>query len=215
MSTFLWGASAAGSEGWLNLALKRGLVLASGSPRRAGLLTLLGIPFEVRPSDITEEAGEPDPGARALSLAGAKARAVAKMFGGGLVLGADTEVVLDGDILGKPSGPDEALKMLLSLRGRTHEVLTGMCLLDGPSGISCSAVERTLVTMRPFSDAEASAYAGGGDPLDKAGGYGIQGPAAVLVSRVEGCFYNVVGLPLSRLVEMMEEMIVKLKGRSE
>jgi septum formation protein len=215
MSGFLWGASEAGSSGWLSLVRKRHLVLASSSPRRAGLLTLMGIPFEVRPSNVPETGLETDPAARALGLAAAKARKVAEKHGSGLVLGGDTEVVLDGVALGKPAGPEEALDMLLRLRGRSHEVLTGLHLLDGPTGLSCSAVEKTIVTMRSFSDTEAAAYAGSGDPLDKAGAYGIQGPAAVLVSRIEGCFYNVVGLPLSRLAELMEELWGKMQGRVE
>jgi septum formation protein len=215
MSGFLWGASGGEAVGWLGLALKRRFVLASASPRRSGLLTLLGIPFEVRPSNVEEKAAGGTPREMAAALAKAKAEAVVKAHGGGLVLGGDTEVVMDGETLGKPSGTDEALAMLLRLRGRTHEVLTGLHLIDAPTGESVSAVESTLVTMRDFSEGEAAAYARGGDPLDKAGAYGIQGPAALLVSRIEGCFYNVVGLPLSRLVEMMEELHAKIQGANE
>ena len=215
MSGFLWGASGAEASGWLSLARKRRLVLASSSPRRAGLLTLLGIPFEVRPSNVAETGREGDPAARVVRLAAAKAGAVTKRHESGLVLGGDTEVVLDGEALGKPSGPEEALSMLLRLRGRSHEVITGLYLWDGPTELSTSALERTLVTMRNFTDGEASAYAAGGDALDKAGAYGIQGPASVMVSRIEGCFYNVVGLPLSRLAEMMNELWGKVQGRVE
>lgn len=215
MSGFSWGAGGSETPGWVKLALKRSLVLASSSPRRAALLTLLGVPFEVRPPEISEENLERDPAERTMRLAAAKAVAVAEKHGTGVVLGGDTEVVLDGEILGKPSGTEDALGMLLRLRGRTHEVLTGLYLLDARTGIAKSTVEETRVTMRSFSDAEAAAYAAGGDPMDKAGAYGIQGPASVLVSRVEGCFYNVVGLPLSALAEMMEDMWRELQGRGE
>jgi septum formation protein len=126
-------------------------------------------------------------------------------------LGGDTEVVLDERILGKPSSPREAHRMLLELRGRSHKVVTGLYLVDVPTGESVSAVEETTVTMRKFSDAEAALYAYSGEPMDKAGAYGIQGRAAVLVDSIQGCFYNVVGLPLTRLAVMMESLWESLK----
>lgn len=209
------GARAPGGCGWLTLAREGRLVLASSSPRRAELLKLLGVPFAVCPSYVPEDGGGRDPAGRVLRLATAKAIAVAKDHGDGLILGGDTEVVLNGEMLGKPADANDALGMLVRLRGRTHEVLTGLHLIDCPTGLSCSRVERTLVTMRNFSDGEAAAYVEGGEPLDKAGAYGIQGKASVLVSRIEGCFYNVVGLPLSRLAEMMEELWGTMRGERE
>ncbi len=197
---------------WLRLSRERGLVLASSSPRRAELLGVAGMPFEVDPPGVEESRGGASPAVEAARLAEAKARAVAGRHPGSVVLGCDTEVVLDGEALGKPANAEEALRMLERLRGRTHEVITGIHLLDVPTGASRSALERTLVTMRDFSDAEALHYARSGDPLDKAGGYGIQSGAAVLVERIEGCYYNVVGLPLSRLATLMEELSDEIAG---
>jgi septum formation protein len=197
--------------GWLRLAEQGRLVLASASPRRARLLELMGIPFTVHPSKVHEEIREERVGKRALLLAEAKAKSVAPGYPKGLVLGGDTEVVLDERILGKPSSPREAHRMLLELRGRSHKVVTGLYLMDVPTGESVSAVEETTVTMRKFSDAEAGLYAYSGEPMDKAGAYGIQGRAAVLVDSIQGCFYNVVGLPLTRLAVMMESLWESLK----
>jgi septum formation protein len=200
------GADASAQVGWLRLAAERTLVLASASPRRAKLLDLLGVPYTVDPPSFPETEDGEEPAERARRLAEGKARSVAASHRGALIIGGDTEVVLDGRALGKPACPREAHKMLLDLRGRAHEVVTGLCLLDEPTGLVRSAVERTTVTMREFSDAEAAYYAYSGDPMDKAGAYGIQGQAAVLIERIEGCFYNVVGLPLSRLATMMDDM---------
>ncbi len=201
--------------GWLKLAGEGRLVLASASPRRARLLDLLGLRYSVDPPSFPETDDGPDPAERARRLAEGKARSVAPAHPGALILGGDTEVVLDGVTMGKPESPGEAHRMLLELRGRAHEVVTGLYLLDEPTGLSRSAVERTSVTMRRFSDAEAAYYAYSGDPMDKAGAYGIQGMAAVLIERIDGCYYNVVGLPLSRLATMMEDMWMALreKGR--
>lgn len=192
--------------GWLRLAREGRLVLASSSPRRAGLLDMLGVPYIVHSSGIPEDDDGSAPAEWAERLAEAKAVEVAKAHPNGLVLAGDTEVVLDGRALGKPSCPRDAHRMLLELRGRTHEVITALHLIDGPTGLSRSGLERTLVTMREFSVAEGAFYAYSGDPMDKAGAYGIQSFASVLVERIEGCYYNVVGLPLSRLVSMMEDL---------
>jgi septum formation protein len=201
--------------GWLRLAEEGRLVLASGSPRRARLLELMGIPFTVHASEVHEEIEEPRPGKRVQLLAEAKAKSVAPLYPKGLVLAGDTEVVLDERILGKPSSPREAHKMLLELRGRSHKVLTGLYLVDVPSGQSVSGVEETTVTMRRFSNAEAALYAYSGEPMDKAGSYGIQGRAAVMVESIRGCYYNVVGLPLTRLATMMESLWEFLRSDGE
>lgn len=207
------GSGASEDVGWLRLASENRLVLASASPRRAKLLDLLGIRYSVHPSHVREGGEVTPPDLRARRLAEAKARSVAPHYPECLILGGDTEVVLDGRILGKPERPRDAHRMLLELRGRTHEVFTGLCLIDVPTGLSESAVERTLVTMREFSNAEAAHYAYSGDPMDKAGAYGIQGLASVFIERVEGCYYNVVGLPLSVLAEMMSELWTAIKER--
>jgi septum formation protein len=208
-------ADSVGEVGWVSLAAQGRLVLASASPRRARLLDLLGIRYTVDAPSFPETEDGGDPAQRAGRLAEGKARSVAASHRGALILGGDTEVVLDGRALGKPGCPREAHKMLLELRGRAHEVVTGLCLLDEPTGLIRSAVERTTVTMRDFTEAEAAYYAYSGDPMDKAGASGIQGQAAVLIERIEGCFYNVVGLPLSRLATLMEDMWRALgeKGR--
>jgi septum formation protein len=200
------GPDNAAQVGWLRLAAEGRLVLASASPRRARLLDLLGLRYTVDAPSFPETENGEEPAERASRLAEGKARSVAASHRGALILGGDTEVVLDGRALGKPGCPRQAHKMLLELRGRKHDVVTGLCLLDEPTGLISSAVERTTVTMRQFSDAEAAYYAYSGDPMDKAGAYGIQGQAAVLIERIDGCFYNVVGLPLSRFATMMEDM---------
>jgi septum formation protein len=140
----------------------------------------------------------PEENARRLALA--KALCVAPRFESALVLGADTIVVIEGEMLGKPSSPEEATRMLALLSGRTHTVVTAFALVDRPSGRSLTEVEETHVTFRALPPAEIDEYVRGGSPLDKAGAYGIQDDyGAVFVSRIEGCYYNVVGLPLARL----------------
>lgn len=173
-----------------------GLVLASASPRRAELLRSIGVEFDAAPADIDEavRAGE-SPSDYVGRLALEKARHAARHAPGRFVLGADTTVVVDGAILGKPAGRDEAVAMLRQLAGRRHEVLTGMCLL-GPDGSARQAVATTGVSFSPLSDADIDAYVATGEPLDKAGAYAIQGGASRFVTRVDGSYSNVVGLPL-------------------
>jgi septum formation protein len=174
------------------------LVLASASPRRQELLARLGIPFTVAPSHIPEVH---PPGPHALALAAValdKARAVASRWtaGAAIVLGADTEVVLDGRYLGKPRDAADAARMLRELGGRTHEVITGLALVDVPSGREETTAVTTRVTMAAASDEEIAAYVATGEPLDKAGGYAVQGRGGTLVARVDGCLTNVIGLPV-------------------
>ena len=172
------------------------LVLASASPRRQQILRAAGIPFIARPADVIE-ALLPDesPEAFVKRLAEAKARAVWR--DGELVLGADTVVVIDKTILGKPADEDEARRMLRLLSGRTHRVLTGIALFDGT--VVRADVEETMVHFRDLDDLEIADYAATGEPLDKAGAYGIQGAASKFVPCIEGCYFNVVGLPISRV----------------
>lgn len=171
------------------------LTLASASPRRRELLASLGVAFEVAPADLDERVlpGE-RPEAYVRRLAAEKARAVQARRPGGSVLGADTEVVLDGRILGKPRDHEEARAMLRALAGRAHEVWTGVALATD-EGIRVEAV-RTDVWFRALDDDEIAEYVATGEPMDKAGAYGIQGGAARFVERVEGSYTNVVGLPL-------------------
>jgi septum formation protein len=169
------------------------LVLASGSERRQQILRALGIPFRVVVSSV-DEAPLPGEGAEDLvaRLARAKASRVAEAEPGP-VLGADTEVVLGGAVLGKPSSPEDARRMLGLLSGRTHTVLTGVCLLS--AGKAYEALGRTAVQMIPLEDAEIARYVGSGEPMGKAGGYHIEGRGAGLVESVTGSPSNVAGLP--------------------
>ncbi|MCB0216048.1 MAG: septum formation protein Maf [Chloroflexi bacterium] len=175
-------------------------VLASASPRRRALLaSLLDAPFQVRVADIDESplSGErPEPHVRRLALA--KARAVAAGLHAPLqVLGADTVVAFEGRILGKPASPADAVETLRRLRGRRHEVITGLALVDAPAGaILRVAAATTGVWMRAYTDAEIEAYVASGDPMDKAGAYAIQHTGFRPVARLEGSETNVIGLPL-------------------
>jgi len=182
------------------------IVLASRSPRRAGLLDGLGVRFRQVASGVNEEhcPGEPEAGARAAALA--KARAVAAANREALVIGADTVVISPGgELLGKPADLADAVTTLMKLAGRSHTVITAVAVIGAGSGAEVVAAERSRVTMRDFSRAEARRYAASGEPLDKAGAYGIQGRGALLVERVEGCYFNVVGLPLVLLMRLLEQ----------
>jgi septum formation protein len=185
------------------------LILASASPRRRELLGRLGLPFEVRPSGVEETL---DPGVPAPSLATALARAKARDTADGLrdagegpalVLGADTLVVLDGRSLGKPATREEARGMLRALRGRRHEVVTAVVLLDVPGGRELAETVTSQVFMRPYGDDEIDAYVATGEPDDKAGAYAVQGAGGDLITRVEGCYTNVVGLPLRTTARLL------------
>jgi septum formation protein len=180
------------------------LVLASASPRRQELLRTAGISFTVRPAAIDERVlpGE-NPEAYVSRLAAAKARGC--WLPGEVTLGADTVVTLDGLLLGKPSDAADARRMLRLLSGRTHQVLTGVCLYDGSE--TRSAVEITEVEFLDLSDEEIEQYVAGGEPLDKAGAYGIQGEASKFVKRVNGCYFNVVGLPLARVYGFIRSIL--------
>ena len=179
-------------------------ILASGSPRRRQLLDQIGIrSFVVRPPDADESlpAGiEPGAAVELLSARkGEAARALADPDA--LILAADTVVALDGAILGKPRSREEAVSMLTALSGRTHQVYTGVTLLRGEETLTEHEV--TAVTFRPLTAAEIDAYVASGEPMDKAGAYGIQGLGALLAERLEGDYFNVMGLPLCRLGRML------------
>lgn len=183
------------------LHLRVPLVLASRSPRRSQLLERLQIPFSVHPSE-TEEVIPPGtaPADAVRLLARQKAEAVAPSYPEALTLGADTIVVLDGTVLGKPNDDDDAAAMLERLSGRSHTVLTGIALVHMATSRTVEAYESTEVTFAPLRSLEIERYVRTGSPLDKAGGYGIQDDAgALLVEGVRGDYYNVVGLPLHRL----------------
>lgn len=179
------------------------LILASASPRRAELLASAGIRFTIEPSDVDESLrpGE-TPETYVLRVAMAKAETHRKS--GNLVLGADTAVVLENDILGKAETPDAAFRMLKRLSGAVHSVYTGVVLVCGERRLS--DVARTQVHLLPLSDAEIHAYVATGEPLGKAGGYAIQGRAARFVDWIEGSWSNVVGLPLATVDTMLKRI---------
>ena len=176
------------------------LILASTSPRRSYLLRQIGFEFEVRPSHIDENLPDTmSPEEHVSILSARKAEEVASHVAQGIILGADTIVVLDDAILNKPNSPDDAVRMLSLLSGRKHEVFTGITLIDVPSHVREQAVEKTEVWFRSLDPEEIRMYVQTGSPMDKAGAYGIQDDyGAVFVEKIHGCFYNVVGLPLSR-----------------
>jgi septum formation protein len=182
-----------------------GLVLASASPRRQELLRNAGIAFEIQPANIPEN---PLPGeipkACAERLAREKAQAVVALRPKVCVLGADTIVVIDNQILGKPRDPADAARMLRQLSGRTHQVITGICL--HANGQSAVASETTSVTMCEISAQEIADYVASGEPMDKAGAYAIQGIASRWIPRIEGDYSNVVGLPVALVYRMLLEI---------
>jgi nucleoside triphosphate pyrophosphatase len=180
------------------------LVLASASPRRQELLRNAGIPFEVQPAHLAEDLRPGEP-ARDCSerLAREKALAVAKQRRSDIVLGADTVVVVDGQILGKPTDAADAARMLRMLSGREHQVITGVCVVA--NGQSSVASETTAVTMSEISESEIADYVATGEPMDKAGAYAIQGIASRWIPRIEGDYSNVVGLPVALVWRMLRE----------
>ena len=185
------------------------LILASGSSRRQELLRNAGFTFEVRPSSIPEEP-RPDetPEAFVQRMAAEKALDVAaRSPAGTLVLGADTVVVVGAEILNKPGNSEEAARILRELSGRSHRVLTGVCLVKAPRTIEARGESDTRVWFRPLAEDEIRDYVATGEPLDKAGAYGIQGRASRFVTRIEGCYFNVVGLPVALVDEMLRPFL--------
>jgi septum formation protein len=187
------------------------LILASSSPRRAEVLRGAGVAFEVCAPQVDEAAlsGETAQ-AMVARLAEAKARATADRIGAHaescIVIGADTVVELDGEILGKPRDSAHAREMLTKLGGRSHHVLTGLFLLQLPGKAARVAVENSAVTFAPLTENEIDAYVATGEPLDKAGAYAIQGLAGRYIPKIEGCYFNVVGLPLAKLYALLREL---------
>lgn len=193
------------------------IVLASSSPRRKELLEQIGIAPVIIPSEIDETsliAESPEKLTEALAESKARwvfARLQNDQFPSrGVVLGADTVVVLDGQVLGKPVDAEDAKSTLRYLSGRTHQVITGVCLISIPEGKIDTWHEITHVTFRVLSESEITSYVMTGEPMDKAGAYGIQGKGALLVARIDGCYSNVVGLPLAKLGEKLTEFGVNL-----
>ncbi len=190
------------------------LILASASPRRHELLERLGARFRVVAAEIDEAlSGEALPDAVA-ALALRKARAVARQLGEGVVLGADTVVVIDGHVLGKPAGPAEAVRMLRRLRGRRHEVITGLAVVDAVGGREATDAVTTAVVMRDYDEATIHTYVSTGEPLDKAGAYAIQEAGAGLVAGWAGSYSNVVGLPIGAVCRLLAGFGIALNERA-
>lgn len=178
------------------------LILASQSPRRQELMKLIGIPFTVRVADIDETLEDLSPELAVAQLSRKKAEA-ARHSPAETVIGADTVVVLDGKILGKPTDETDAFRMLRFLSGRCHQVMTGLTVLRGNRTVSVTEV--TEVRFRSLTDGEILQYIASGDPKDKAGSYGIQSGGALFVEGINGDYYNVMGLPVCRLSQILKE----------
>jgi septum formation protein len=182
----------------------REIVLASASPRRRDILRALGLGFEVDPADIDEtppDGASVDAVVAGLSLR--KAQDAAPRHRNALVVAADTLVDLDGRILSKPVDESDARAMLQAMSGRSHRVATGLVLLDAATNEAQTVLVETEVTFRPMSEAEIDAYVATGEPMDKAGSYGIQGLGAAFVQRIDGDYYNVAGLPVAALNDLL------------
>ena len=185
------------------------IILASGSPRRAEILRNAGIPFETL-AEVVDESRRPGElradFLRRLALSKARAAAAIQQDpGDSLFIGADTVVVVGDEILGKPESPDDARRMLRLLSGATHEVHTGLAIIRRPGAAEAVIEEATSVTFAPLSDDEIDAYIATGEPFDKAGAYGIQGIGGRYVTGIDGCYFNVMGLPLARLWVLLRE----------
>jgi len=182
------------------------IVLASGSPARENLLRQIGLPFKAIPSKIPELRRKPaTPEERVQLLALEKAKHVASRIRHGLVIGADTVVAHKEKAIGKPRNLTEARKILKELSGSTHDVITGIAIVDAETSRNSVDYVKTSVKMRRLTKKEIEAYLATGEPLGRAGAYAVQGKGATLIERIEGCYYNVVGLPLPRLADMLKK----------
>jgi septum formation protein len=183
------------------------IILASASPRRAELLRALGVDFELAPSQV-QERPHPDeaPPDYIIRIARAKVIAVARKLESGLVIGADTIVVLDGQLLGKPEDEEDAKRMLRSLSGRWHAVMTGVALYDASSRREVADYEKTLVRFAQLTEKEIEWYVRSQEPMDKAGAYGIQALGGLFVEEIAGNYYNVVGLPLPLIYRLSRRL---------
>lgn len=188
------------------------LVLASCSPRRREILKQLGLKFEVKPSGIDEifpEECPPEKAAAAIALQ--KVRDVVKKLNyPAYVIGADTLVLLDGEIMGKPADTEQAFQMLERLSGREHTVITGVAVADSETGEERSGYQKTLISMKDICPERIRKYVNTGEPLGKAGAYAVQGRAAIFIQSIRGCYFNVVGLPIAKLDDLFSSLDVDL-----
>lgn len=190
---------------------QRKIILASSSPRRREILALTGLKFRVDPGDYEEKMDHPmEPHKLARFLSREKAEAVAGRHKKALIIAADTFLVFEGELLGKPRDERDARRMLGRLNGRSHSVITGFTILDSANNKSFSDSVETRVFFRRLTASEISSYVRSGEPLDKAGSYGIQGLGALLVERIEGDYFNVMGLPIGALVQGLKQFGIRI-----
>lgn len=192
--------------------MKKKIVLASASPRRKKLLSQIGLNFIVESSNIDEQFDKEnsDFGSLVKDLAYKKAKNVARNYTDGIIIGADTIVAIEGSILGKPNSEYEAKMMLKKLSGKWHSVFTGVAVIDLDSKVILTDFVESKVKFKKLSRSEIDNYVKTGEPFDKAGAYGIQGKGALLVEKINGCYYNIVGLPVSKLGKMLSKIGVEL-----
>lgn len=189
------------------MKLDKKLVLASASPRRREYLSLLGLEYIVDCPDVDENVGgELSPGGQAIAVARRKAVAVAARHEDAIVIGADTMVVLDDKRLGKPKDAQHAIKMLGMLQGREHQVYTGVCIMDAGTGKQLEEYACTSVHMDDMDAAAIERYVATGEPMDKAGSYAIQGMGSAFIKGIEGCYFNVLGLPVNTIYKMLIQL---------
>jgi len=187
------------------------IILASASPRRRELLEKIGLKFEVEPSNYAEDMrSRLSPGELAKSISLEKAKVVASKHKNAIVIAADTFIVFRGKIMGKPGTEAEARKMLMMLRGKSHSVITGFTILDTDRNKVLTKSVETIIHIKNLTPEEIDAYVKSKEPLDKAGAYAIQGLGSVIVERIEGDYFNVMGLPLSALAEGLKEFGVRI-----
>jgi septum formation protein len=192
----------------------RRIILASASPRRKEILALTGLEFEVRYSGYEEDLGiSKAPRELARFLSRKKAEDVVNKYSDAIVIAADTFIAYKNKLLGKPEGSEDAKRMLKMLSGRTHSVISGFTIIDCKSNRTISRSVETRVHFKSLSSAEINAYVKSGEPLDKAGAYAIQGLGAVFIDKIEGDFFNVVGLPLCALTESLKKFGIKVLDR--
>ena len=192
------------------------LILASASPRRRALLALLGLPFNATSADLQEQRLEREsPREMVMRLSRAKADTVGAASPEGIIIACDTIVVLGGDVLGKPADPVEATGMLRRLKGREHNVLSGLAVVDVESGESRTACDETAVLMRAYGDDEIAAYVASGEPLDKAGAYAIQSVSFHPVTSITGCYASVMGLPLQLAADLLRSFDLRVTSEAD
>jgi septum formation protein len=192
------------------------IILASKSPRRKDLLRQIGLEFRTDPAEVDERVlPNEEPERYAVRVALEKARLIASRTSAGIVIAADTIVVIDDQILGKPANERDAERMLTELSGRVHRVITGLAVMDAATEHTSTRTAITRVWFRRLTPQEITSYIATGEPLDKAGAYGIQELGALLVEKIDGCYFNVVGMPISLLAELLRDFGIDLLGPND